>query len=222
MIKGILFDFDGTIADTTEIILTAFAYTVKTCLHRETTREEMLATFGLVIHDAFYMYTHDEAKITEMRNIYRAEHNRLHDEMIKIFPGVRKGIDKLKKQGIRIGIVTSKKSPMLKHGLSCLGLLDYVDVMVCADDVINGKPDPEPMRIAANKLGLFAYECIAVGDSPFDIMSGKRAGMQTFAVNYTDLDKKRFVGEGEPDGWLNSLDELVDIIKNNFIEEVSK
>ena len=66
MIKGILLDFDGTIANTGELILSSFAYAVKTCLGREAKREEMLATFGLVIHDAFFQFTQDENKITEM------------------------------------------------------------------------------------------------------------------------------------------------------------
>lgn len=213
MIKGILFDFDGTIANTGELILSAFAHTVRTCLHREATKREMLATFGLVIHDAFYQFTQDEAKITEMRNIYREEHNRLHDAMIKIYPGVREGLEALKKEGIKIGLVTSKKSPMAKHGLECLGLLDYVDVFVCADDVTNGKPDAEPMLMGANKLGLKPCECIAVGDSPFDIMSGNRAGMKTYAVSYTDIDKNKFVGEGKPTAWIESLTNLLAIIE---------
>jgi len=212
MIKGILFDFDGTIANTGELILSAFAYTVRTCLHKEASRKDMLATFGLVIHDAFFQFTQDEDTITEMRNIYREEHNRLHDEMIKIYPGVREAFEALKKEGIGIGIVTSKKSPMAKHGIECLGLFDYVDIYVCADDVTSGKPNPEPMLMGAKKLGLNPNECIAVGDSPFDIMSGNRAGMQTYAVSYTDIDKNRFVEEGRPTAWIDSLTDLLPLL----------
>lgn len=208
MIKGILLDFDGTIANTGELILSSFAYAVKTCLGKEAKREEMLATFGLVIHDAFFQFTQDENKITEMRDVYRETHNKNHDRMIKIYPGVKEAFESWKKNGIGIGVVTSKKSPMVTHGLEILGLLDYVDVIVAADNVTNGKPDPEPMLKGIEMLGFKPEECIAVGDSPFDIMSGKRAGMKAYAVSYTDLDKNRFVGEGEPTAWVNSLTEI--------------
>ena len=109
--------------------------------------------------------------------------------MIKIYPGVKEAFESWKKNGIGIGVVTSKKSPMVTHGLEILGLLDYVDVIVAADNVTNGKPDPEPMLKGIEMLGFKPEECIAVGDSPFDIMSGKRAGMKAYAVSYTDLDK---------------------------------
>lgn len=208
MIKGILLDFDGTIANTGELILSSFAYAVKTCLGREAKREEMLATFGLVIHDAFFQFTQDEDKIQEMRDVYRETHNHNHDRMIKIYPGVKQAFETWKNQGMKIGVVTSKKSPMVTHGLELLGLLDYVDAIVAADNVINGKPDPEPMLKGLEMLGLDPTECIAVGDSPFDIMSGKRAGMKAYAVSYTDLDKSRFVGVGEPTAWIESLEEL--------------
>lgn len=208
MIKGVLLDFDGTIANTGELILSSFAYAVRTCLGREAKREEMLATFGLVIHDAFFMFTQDEEKITEMRDVYRETHNKNHDRMIKIYPGVKEAFESWKKQGIKIGVVTSKKSPMVTHGLEILGLSEYVDAIVAADHVTNGKPDPEPMLMGLKMLGLSPEECVAIGDSPFDIMSGRRAGMKAYAVSYTDLDKTRFVGEGEPTAWIDSLEDL--------------
>ena len=209
MIKAVLFDFDGTIANTGELILTCFAHALRTCLGFEPTREAMLETFGLVMHDAFFLFTQDEEKITELRDEFRAYHHEKHDALIKIYPGVKEAFSGLKARGVKIGIVTSKKHHMVTHGLKFLGLIDFVDVIVSADDVTNGKPSPEPMLLALSKLQLQASECIAVGDSPFDMMSGKRAGMKAYAVSYTDVRKDKFVGEGAPDLWIDSLEDLL-------------
>ena len=90
-----------------------------------------------------------------------------------------------KAQGIKLAVVTSKKPPMLRRGLDCLQLTQYFDATVALGDTTESKPHPEPMLAACAKLGVKPEECLCVGDSPFDLQSGRSAGAKTVAVRYT-------------------------------------
>ena len=77
--------------------------------------------------------------------------------------------------------------------------LKYIDATVSVLDTEHGKPAPDPMLLACERLGLAPDECLCVGDSPFDIQSGNAAGCYTVAVEYTQLDWQNLLEQGKPD-----------------------
>ena len=83
--------------------------------------------------------------------------------------------------------------------MQCLGMLPYIDATVSVLDTERGKPAPDPMLLACERLGLTPSECLCVGDSPFDMQSGNAAGCVTVAVEYTQLDWQSLLEQGKPD-----------------------
>lgn len=222
-IRGILFDFDGTLANTNDLIFSAFEHTFAQFLHRKVSREEIVKTFGLPLAEAMALYAPSPDMIMDMRAVYRQFNLEHHDEMIKTIDGVADALAALHRQGLKMAVVTSKKSPMANRGLKCCGLEAFISAVVGCDDTVNNKPHPEPMFKACSMLDVLPQECICVGDSPFDLQSGQRAGALTAAVRYTSFDWKQMLRDGNPDFILNNMLDLLPVIdKLNFSEEAGQ
>lgn len=213
-IKGILFDFDGTLANTIDLIIKTFEHTCKEVLGFVPAREEIISTFGLPLADAMLKLSHRPELVEQMRDIYREYNKAHHDEMIKPIPGVTELLQGLRQRGLSIGIVTSKKPEMLARGLRCLQLEQYIDATAALGSTEHSKPHPEPTLKACELLGLQPQQCLCVGDSPFDLQSGKSAGAATVAVRYTCFNWKKLLQEGRPDYIINNPLELLQMLDN--------
>lgn len=211
-IKGILFDFDGTLANTIDLIMAAFEHTFKECLGRQFNREEIVSGFGLPLGEAMAKYTPDPKMVEYMREVYRDFNMAHHDEMIKTIPGVQEAVAQLQSEGYKMAVVTSKKTPMALRGLKCCGLDGYITTVIGCDDTAHNKPHPEPMLVGAKKLELTPEECICIGDSPFDLQSGHSAGAVTVAVRYTSFAWDKMLAEGKPDYVIDNMLELPGLI----------
>ncbi len=199
MIKGILFDFDGTLANTIDLIVATFEHTLQTRLGFKPPRQDIINTIGLPLADALDILSQRPDLVLELRKLYGEFNAANHDTMIKPIPGVAELLPALKERGLKIAIVTSKKPPMLERGMRCLDMLPYVDTIVSVVDTERGKPYADPMLLACQRLQLAPEECLCVGDSPFDIQSGNAAGNITVAVEYTCLDWSTIMEQGKPD-----------------------
>lgn len=220
MIKGILFDFDGTLANTIDLIVAAFEYSCQKILGVKPAREAIINTIGLPLADAFVVLTHEPDKVTELRAAYGCFNKEHHDAMIEPIPGVEALLANLKKRGFKIAVVTSKKPPMLQRGLDCLGLSQYIDAQVTVLDTEFGKPHPAPVLLGCQRLDLKPQECICVGDSPYDMQSGRAAGTVTAAVKYTAFALDKVLLEGVPDFVIDDPEALLDLIEHlNRTEE---
>ena len=153
-IKGILFDFDGTIANTIDLIIATFEHTCREVLGFTPEREKIVATFGLPLPEAMIALSGKPELVETMRDAYREYNNAHHDDMIRPIPGVKETLEQLKAQGIKLAVVTSKKPPMLRRGLDCLQLTPYFEATVALGDTKESKPHPEPMLAACAKLGV--------------------------------------------------------------------
>ena len=125
-IKGILFDFDGTIANTIDLIIATFEHTCQEVLGFTPEREKIVATFGLPLPEAMIALSGKPELVETMRDAYREYNNAHHDDMIRPIPGVKETLEQLKAQGIKLAVVTSKKPPMLRRGMDCLQLTPYL------------------------------------------------------------------------------------------------
>ena len=210
-IKGVLFDLDGTLVNTTPLILESFRHTFKQFGMAVPSDSELVAGFGLPMRTAVTAYMPEETA-DEFCDAYRAYQRTRHDELIEGIDGVGETLSALKRSGIKMAVVTSKKRPAAIRDLGCYDLVKYFDTIIACDDCDENKPLPGPSLMALKRLGLNGADCLAVGDSPYDLQSARAAGCQTAAVRYTSFDWNFILNEGKPDYVLNKMTDLLTLI----------
>ncbi|MFX3632466.1 MAG: pyrophosphatase PpaX [Candidatus Pristimantibacillus sp.] len=183
-IRTMLFDLDGTIMDTNELIIRSFLESLEGFVPAEFSREHIIPNMGLTLSAQMKIFSGLE-EVAHLEAAYRKVNLRLHDEFVKSFPHVNEVIKNLHEQGIRIGVVTTKMRLTTERGLKFVGLYDYIDAIVTIDDVTNPKPHPEPVRMAMEQLGADPASTIMVGDSIVDIESAEAAGAVSVGVAWS-------------------------------------
>ena len=204
--SAVLFDLDGTLADTVELILRCYRHTMRTHLGRELPDERWLATIGTPLRDQLRDFARDDEEAARMVDTYVTYQRGIHDQLVRPFPGALAAMRALKEGGTSVGVVTSKRREMALRTLGRCGLVDEYDVLVTADDVTRGKPDPEPVRMALDHLDMSdeATRTLMVGDSPWDIRAGRAAGTRTAAALWGPYERSALEAEA-PDFWLDEL-----------------
>ncbi|MDX5474687.1 MAG: pyrophosphatase PpaX [Bacillaceae bacterium] len=208
-INTVLFDLDGTLIDTNDLIITSFLHTLDHYYPGQYRREDVLEFIGPPLYDTFVSM--DKDRVEEMITHYREFNLAKHDELVNEFKGVFETVQTLHEKGLKLGIVTSKMSPAVIMGLKLTKLDQFFDVVVALDHVTKAKPDPEPIHIALQQLGAKPEEAIMVGDNHHDILSGKNAGTKTAAVSWT-LKGVEYLQQFEPDYVLTHMEDLLPIV----------
>ena len=178
----ILFDLDGTVVDTVVLIRESHRHAVRTVLGRELSDEHLVANVGKPLLEQMHAFSPEHAD--ELYRVYR-EWNHAHTaELIASYDGINGLLDALTGDGRQLGLVTSKSRDAVDLAFRSLDVGRYFDIVVTADDSERHKPDPEPLRLALERLGRTVDGACYIGDSPFDIQAGQRAGMVTVAVTW--------------------------------------
>jgi pyrophosphatase PpaX len=183
VIKAVIFDFDGTLADTLPVCFLAFDAVFREFDNREVTTEEIKAMFGPsetgIIRENLKNNNYDEA-IELYYEIYSKRHRNIVQDNEEINTLIRQ----LKTNGYKLGIVTGKARRSLDISLDCLGLKNFFDVIVTGDDVEHPKPHPEGINKVLKNLNVSHKEAVFLGDSDADIMAGKQANVHTIGVHW--------------------------------------
>ena len=138
--------------------------------------------------------------------------------MVTSFVGVEEALKALKENGLKLGIVTSKREAMARRSLSCLGLLDYFDVIVTPEYTEKHKPQPDPLWKACELAGgIDPKNTIIVGDATYDILCGNSAGATTVAVSYSVI-APEVLKAANPHYTVDDLRELLQIIEEKNSE----
>jgi pyrophosphatase PpaX len=178
----ILFDLDGTVVDTVVLIRESHRHAVRTVLGKEFSDERLVANVGKPLLEQMQAFSSEHAE--ELYRVYR-EWNHAHTaELIAAYEGITPLLERLTAAGRQLGLVTSKSRDAVDLAFATLPVGKYFDIIVSADDSSRHKPDPEPLHVALDGLGRTANGGCYVGDSPFDIEAGQRAGMATIAVTW--------------------------------------
>ncbi len=204
----ILFDFDGTLVDSIELILESYRHTMR--VHRGDAFPDAMWVEGLgtPLRVQFRLFTDDDAELAAMIDTYREWNMANHDRMVRAYPGALAAVRRLHGAGARLGIVTSKNRRGLDRGIDLCGFGGLFDCLVTADSMDATKPDPAPVSHAVAQLGGRAEGTLMVGDSPHDIAAGREAGVVTAACLWGPFDRERLATE-RPDYWLHSFDDLI-------------
>ena len=163
----ILFDLDGTLLDTHDMILESMQYTINEVDGQNQNDEKLMAGVGTPLLDQMLHFTAgNKTRAEELVNIYRAYNDAIHDENIHAFPGTKEALGMLAQAGCRMGVVTSKRHWLAQRGLEICGLDSFFEFLVGSDDWPEHKPAPGPILHGCELLGIAPVQCIYIGDSP--------------------------------------------------------
>lgn len=211
-VTTILFDLDGTLIDTNELITSSFLHTLNTFFPNKYEREDVIPFNGPPLMDTFTKI--DPNRAEEMMRVYRTYNHEHHDSFVKAFGGVFETLQKLKENKYKLAIVSSKLRETALMGLELTNLKQFFEVIIALDDVECAKPDPEPIERALQALYSSADEAIMIGDNYHDIMAGKNAGTYTAGVAWT-IQGKEFLLQYQPDFMLEKMIDLLSILEGN-------
>ncbi len=144
--------------------------------------EVMMRDVGLPL--ARQMRDISEEHAEELLRAYREHNARMHDELVREYPETAETLVLLANRGLRLGVVTSKLQSLARRGLALFDLTHFFDVVVGADDVSVHKPDPHPLLVAAETLGVEIEDCAYVGDSVHDMAAARAAGCVAIGVTW--------------------------------------
>lgn len=198
-IKLVIFDFDGTLADTKENIILTFQMTMKELGVEIKSRQECAATIGLTLEDAFKVLYPGMAaeKYILLRDTYR----RIFKENRKIlvpglFPEVMETLEELRRRGYLMSIASSRQLPSLHSFLEDMKIAHLFEYAVGGDNVEHPKPAPDAVLQILRHYNLSAEEAFVVGDMPFDINMATNAGVKSCGVTWGNADAAQLKESG--------------------------
>jgi pyrophosphatase PpaX len=214
-IRAVLYDFDGTLADSTELTMQCYRHTMRTHLGEVLPDDEWLSGFGTTLEAQMRRFGRDAGEVQAMLDTYREYQNSIHDDMVRPFPEATETVAELERRGYGLAIVTSKRRRMALRGMELCGLVRHFDVIVTPEDVTEAKPHPEPVLFALQKLGVAPHEALFVGDSPHDVAAGRAAGTRTAAALWGPFPRQALEDAG-PDAFLREQRDVLRLLNGGF------
>ncbi len=214
-LKAVLFDFDGTLMDTNELIIQSWQHVFRKVRGHEADRNVIKSTFGEILWDTMRKFFPEEDP-DEMIGIYREYQRYINEEPILMFPGMEELVSELRSLGVRMGIVTSRLWSSSSQGKYKFDVAHLFDAVVSAEDTDVHKPDPEPCLICLDKLGVSPEEAILIGDTKFDIECAKNAGVTSVLVGWSLTGGDKLYEEFAPDYYVEDVEELRELLLAQF------
>ena len=206
----VLFDLDGTVVDSGAIILASMRHATREVLGADYGDEELLqAVGGPGLEAQFAVFAPDQ--VDELVRVYRAHNEPLHDEL-QACVGMEDVIVRLHDEGRRLGVVTAKRRGTVELAFARVSIAHLFETVVGGDETELHKPDPAPLLLAAERLGVDPTTAAYVGDSPFDIRAAKAAGMYAVAVTWGRIHDRSRLEREEPDAIAESAEELLELL----------
>lgn len=213
MIDTVLIDFDGTLMNTREGIVNSWKHLYKVTRNIEPEEEVLKVTFGEPLRTSLEKFF-PEMDPDDALAIYKEYQAKHHEQMMKPFPGVVEMVKKLKVRGFKVALVTSRGEKSSVEGLEMCGILNCFDELITANKCEKHKPEPEPIYMAMERLGSAPEHTVMIGDTMYDLISAKRAGVKSILVGWNVLDKKpEDMGEYAPDEILQRAEDIFDVLE---------
>jgi len=209
--RAILFDLDGTLIDSIELILASMRYAFDKCQAPAPSDAEWLTGVGTPLRTMFEHYATDVESIDRFIAAYREHQFANHDRLVRCYDDVPMTVAALKARGHPLAVVTSKTDALARRGLEHVGLANYFDTIVGCDSCTRHKPHPEPVLTALNRLGYEPDEALFVGDSVHDIESGNAAGVLTIAALWGPFTRDQ-LAVAEPGRYLERAGDLLQVL----------
>ena len=212
----ILFDLDGTLINTNEIIINSFKSTFERHFPEvDVPRDKILTFIGPTLQETFSDYTNDQSVIDDMIKSYREFYVVYEVGNFEIYPQVLDVVKKLKEDGYNLCIVTSKFKEAAWPSFTHYNLEEIFDEFVALDHVVRPKPDRNPIDIALSHFPNHKT-AIMIGDNQSDIKAGNNAGIYSAGVSWSLKGEKHLL-EANPNFMLSDMNDIFRVI--NEIEE---
>lgn len=212
---ALLFDLDGTLIDSIELLLLSVEHAFAERDGPRPTRESWIEGIGTPLATQFAPFARDSADMLALVDSYRTFQRANHDRLTRAYDGTVDVLTSLHQRGHPIALVTSKMSALAKQSLDYVGLAPFVDVVIGADETSRHKPDPEPVVVALQRLGASAGRALFLGDSPHDIRAGNAAGVISVAALWGPFTRAQLAA-ASPAWYLERLADLPALVERLF------
>jgi pyrophosphatase PpaX len=203
----LLFDLDGTLIDSIELILRSMRHAFEGFEGHAPTDDEWRALIGRPLVDSFREFVPHEPDVERLVARYREYQLAHHDRLVRAYDGVVAVIRAFAAAGHPMALVTSKADWLATRALVHVGLDDAIPIVVGCDSCTRHKPHPEPVERALALLRSAPRDAIFVGDSPHDVEAGRAAGVYTIGVTWGAFTREEMAQSGA-DLVIHKMEEL--------------
>jgi HAD superfamily hydrolase (TIGR01509 family) len=214
-VKAVIFDMDGTLVDSREIVLGAFKHVLDE-FGGEYSDERVSRYVGGRLENTYQdlLPNHEFGKLADLHRSWQVDNKHL----LKSFKGLDEFLNQLKMSGQKLGLFTSATRTRTDLALDGLNIREYFDAVVCAEDVKNPKPDEEGVLKLVRDMKVKLSEVVLVGDAEYDILSGKNAGVTTIGVTH-GFGTKEALEKAGADYIVSNLDGISQTIEKLMIDK---
>ena len=203
--RTVLFDLDGTLADTIPLIVASYQHAFRSVLAQEVEEARARAWIGRPLLPALLEESPDHGH--ELDRVYRAWNLENTARLIQRYAGVPELLEALAAAGVRCAVVTSKRRDTASLALEGVGVADLIDVAAGLEDTTRHKPEPDPLLHAVAALGVEPADCVYVGDATVDVLAARAAGMASVAVTWGAGERAALEAAG-PDAVVDTVPDL--------------
>lgn len=189
-LKCVIFDMDGTLTQTNQLIYDAFNDIAVRFQGRTYSPEAITAMFGPPEEGALLTIA-GENRIDEAMHEYLKFYRARHNDLARLYPGILDLLIWLKQRGVRLALFTGKGIHTTTITMEMFGLKPYFDFVVTGNDVVNHKPSSEGIRKILDHFSLSPDDVLMVGDSPSDVKASHEAGVRIAAVLWDSYSKEK-------------------------------
>jgi len=212
LLKGIIFDIDGTLTSTNELIFKSFNHIAKKYMDKTFSDEEIIALFGptedVILKE--WCGNNFEAAKKDYYEFYKSHHH-----IANLYPGIKELLDYLKTKGVLLAVFTGKGRQASLITLEELSIINYFDIIVTGDDVANHKPSSEGIMKFVNEYNLKKDKVLMIGDSVSDVRASKEAGIRIASALWDNYASEKVKNLGS-DFYFNTVSELRAFLVNNL------
>ncbi len=198
MLDTVLLDLDGTILDTTPLILASLRYATRTVLGRVPEDAVLIRNFGRTLEESLRALAPEieSVRFDALLHTYLAHNRAQHDRLVRLVPGAEEALRKFHQRGLQLGVVTSKRRDLAVHGLELFDLDSLLATVVAREDTEEHKPHPAPVIEALKRLRASPQCAVFIGDSPYDMQSGHAAGVCVYGLSHNTHPKEELLKAG--------------------------
>lgn len=209
----LIFDFDGTLADTGQVIIRTLSQTLSELGLEPPAPEALREYIGLPLARIFERASasEDQELISKAVRIYRARFPENCKKDIRLYPGVREALERFQNMGLSLAIASSRERNSLLALVDQVGIASFFSVIAGEQDVQKHKPEPDIAKFVCEKTGIPANEAMFIGDTIYDIGAGRAAGMLTCGIAYGNHTGEHLLEAGA-DFVIDRFDGLVPIV----------
>jgi len=216
-LKLVVWDFDGTLADTRPLIEDGMRFALKALGKPFALMDKWLACVGLPVEIGLERTfgAGPKADMEHILQVYRSYDWAGNTHLIRPFPGMSDFINELRAKGIKQAIATSKRFNALEPQLECFGWSDIFFPIVTPERVSRPKPHPESLEVCLRAHDLAADEAVMIGDTLFDLEMANAAQVPCIGMTYGFATKEQ-LASAAPVAYANSVGELREILLNSL------